>query len=491
MNVFAKVKQYPTQLFLIGLSFLFFLLRLPSFVEPYWYGDEGIYEVIGTALRHKRALYTGIWDNKPPLLYYIYSLFNGDQESVRVFSCIVGISALIVFFILAKKILITHRAAFVATAFFALLFATPILEGNIANAENFMLLPAIVAGLFIWNLSQKKETFATWKPFFLSGLFLGISLLIKIVAVFDIAAFSVFFFIATYTSFSHMKKQILPLIGLFGGFLFPLALVLLSSALTHSLSTFIRSAFTSNVGYVGYGNYLLFPQGLLVLKLLLLAGGVMWLFWKREKFSKSHLFILLWLGFSLFSALFSQRPYTHYLLVLLPAFSLYLGLLTIKQKGQKLIAIGVIAVLFIIFFLADFRPQMGKKLVGYYGNYLSFTYGTKSLDDYLAFFDRNSVRDYKFAEFINSHKNATSRLFIWGNNGQLYKLTNTLPPGRYIVAYHIGASQQTWNETARALIKQPPTFIVVTSPLETIPMSLQGYKIRLTINNGFLYEKTF
>jgi len=36
---------------------IFILLRLPSLVEPYWYGDEGIYQVIGKALNSGRVLY--------------------------------------------------------------------------------------------------------------------------------------------------------------------------------------------------------------------------------------------------------------------------------------------------------------------------------------------------------------------------------------------------------------------------------------------------
>src|SRR5258708_5448330 len=84
--------------FLFTTSVVFFFLRLPSFFEPYWYGDEGIYEVIGFALNKGRGLYTGIWDNKPPFLYLLYALFNGNQPIVRIASCMVGILSVIVFY---------------------------------------------------------------------------------------------------------------------------------------------------------------------------------------------------------------------------------------------------------------------------------------------------------------------------------------------------------------------------------------------------------
>src|ERR1051326_55110 len=98
MKFLAKLEKQRVTWFLIITLFLFFLLRLPSLFEPYWYGDEGIYQVIGSALRNGRQLYSGIWDNKPPVLYLIYALFNGDQAGVRFFSLFFGIASVCIFF---------------------------------------------------------------------------------------------------------------------------------------------------------------------------------------------------------------------------------------------------------------------------------------------------------------------------------------------------------------------------------------------------------
>ncbi len=51
--------------------FSIFLFRLPSLYEPFWYGDEGIYLVLGQAVRKGLVLYRDIHDNKPPLLYWL------------------------------------------------------------------------------------------------------------------------------------------------------------------------------------------------------------------------------------------------------------------------------------------------------------------------------------------------------------------------------------------------------------------------------------
>ena len=141
----------------LGISFLFFLLRLPSLFEPFWYGDEGIYETLGLAISRGRVLYTQIWDNKPPLLYYTYALFHGDQFLVRLLSLFVGISCILIFFALCQRIFNAQkRSTFIATATFAILFGLPFIEGNIANAENFMLLPIITAAYIIYTYPKRR-----------------------------------------------------------------------------------------------------------------------------------------------------------------------------------------------------------------------------------------------------------------------------------------------------------------------------------------------
>src|SRR5258708_4193514 len=143
MKLLARLQKSFDFWFLLVISFAFFLLRLPSFFEPYWYGDEGVYEVLGFGMRHGRLLYEGIWDNKPPLLYVIYALFDGNQPYVRFFSFLVGLIALYIFFALTKRIFQNKKSMYIATAFFAIFLGLPLIEGNIANAENFMVLPII------------------------------------------------------------------------------------------------------------------------------------------------------------------------------------------------------------------------------------------------------------------------------------------------------------------------------------------------------------
>jgi len=484
----------------IGLVFSFFLLRLPSLFEPYWYGDEGIYETIGLAITKGRILYTEIWDNKPPLLYYTYALVHSNQFFVRCLSLIVGAASVVVFFLLARKLFVNRLAIGVATGVFTLLFGVPSFEGNIANAENFMLLPIIISGFFIYSLvkeSSSHKRLLTGKLLGISGLLLGIAFLYKIVAVFDFAAFFTFLVIATFGDQVSLKKvitysqQFWRRFALFIlCFSIPFLLSVLYFLLVGGLDEYFRAVFQSTVGYVGYKNAFIIPQGLLISKIILLVTFVLVLFFKRQKISPTTLFIFLWTGFSLFNCFFSQRPYTHYLLVLIPSFSLLIGqLVTVKKTA--LIAHLVVVLALTITALNYFDHWSVKRTINYYSNFVSFISGEKSIDDYNSFFDKKTVRDNEIVNYINSHKKSVTSLFVWGNTAQIYPQTGTLPPGRFTVAYHISGIAKYEQETKEALTKNPPQFIVIMDDVSSYPYSMYNYSQTLRIQNATIYERIY
>src|SRR3972149_9250866 len=46
-------------------------LRIPSLFEPFWYGDEAIYLVIGQKILGGGLMYVDIFDHKTPGIYYL------------------------------------------------------------------------------------------------------------------------------------------------------------------------------------------------------------------------------------------------------------------------------------------------------------------------------------------------------------------------------------------------------------------------------------
>lgn len=463
--------------------FVFFLLRFPSLFEPHWYGDEGIYQTIGMAIRKGALLYRDIWDNKPPFLYLVYAIFNGNQFFVRSASLIVGILCIIIFYLLSKKFFNSSRLIpFLTTSFFSLMFGLPLIEGNIANAENFMMLPILISALLIFSYSLLPNRIIL----IFSGLLLSLAFLFKIVAVFDMTAFSLFVFFVLYKDLKRMTSTLSSILPLLFWFSFPIIAVSIFFLVRNTFLYFYQASFTQMVSYVGYGNRFLISQGLLYIKLILLSLLVVFLFKNRKKIGKNYIFILLWLAFSLFNALFAQRPYTHYLLVLLPSFSLFLGTL-FNNRFQKINILLCIVILLVV--IQNFN--LYTKTRYYYQNFLSFASNKKDVSSYYAFFDRDTPTDYQIAQFINMKADPNDSIFIWGNNAQVYKLTNKLPPGRFTVLYHMTNSQKTLDETKRDLLKVRPDYIIIKISAAQFPYDLSLYTPRITISQTTIYEKTF
>lgn len=494
-KILSSLEKSKDFWFLLISSFVFFLLRLPSFFEPIWYGDEGIYQVVGTALNHGKLLYKEIFDNKPPLLYWLYSFFQSDQFFIRLASAIFGILTIIMFFLLSKKLFAnvknSNKITFLTTFIFAILFGLPALEGNIANAENFMLLP-IIASAFLMLSSQQSNPNRSpihplsfiLNPYFSSGFLLGIAFLFKIVAVFDFAAFLVFYFILNFKALKTTQ-----FFKISAGFFLPIFLVALFFVINGTFTDFVRAVFISNISYVGYANKIgVFPI-LLLVKLILLGIFLVYVFIKRKRFNESSLFILIWFAFSLFNSYFSQRPYTHYLLVLIPSLSLMLGLILFDKRNQKMTV-----VLFVIALLAiakTFGVPNFNRSIRYYQNFSSYLIGGRTMAQYQGFFDRNTPSDYEIARFIKPKLSIHDTIFVWGNNAQLYQLTGTVAPTKYVVAYHILNYKDGSETIQKELEKTKPKFIVIMTNINPIPFPLINYSKKININNAAIYERIF
>lgn len=455
-----NLKKFLPLGYLLALAFF---LRLPSLFEPASYGDEGVYQVLGQAVSRGNLLYQNIWDNKPPFLYLLYALFDGDLFSVRLVSLIFLLFTIVVFFLLAKKIF-SPKSALISTFIFTLLFSLPLLEGNIANAENFMLLP-IISAFYLGFCFLKNKKMGGW--WLVAGFLLGLAFLFKIVAIFDFAALTTFLLI-THLDFKNRQKnvKIIPsLVFLVLGFGFPFAATALFFLSQRAFGDFYLATFSQNVSYVAWGNQLLTPFGWLILKLFLLLGFGGFLFLKQKAMEKSQLLIFAWFSFSLFNALFAQRPYTHYLLVLLPSFCLLVVALWAKVKFRPL----SLFLVFLALYLALTQFWLYRQTFAYYGNFFSFLSGKKSPDKYYSFWGKNIARDYQVAEFLRGKTKPVDPVFIWGNNPQIYALAKRPVAGRFTVAYHILSYPWAMEETVAALEKTRPRYLVILKP-QTDPL---------------------
>lgn len=466
---------------LLCTSFLFILLRIPSLFEPYWYIDEGMYEVIGFAIRHGRLLYRDIWDQKPPLLYLLYALFDGTQLYLKLLSLCFGLIGLLLLYFLAQNLKLKPIEIIITIVSFTILFATPLFEGNTANAESFMI-PIIIGAYLvcIYAINTKKNIGVF---FIISGLLLGIAFLIKFVAIFDTLALIYFLFL-TKISQKNIKEYLLYLFFFWSSFCLPLIATIIFFLSQHAVSDFFFTFFY-NISYVKLHNDIFFvPFGLLFFKCFLLSIGcyIVWII--RRRVSPSSLFILCWVTFSLFNILFSTYNWTHYMLVLTPSFSLYAGICFFEKKysGYKTLGFSLI-VLFLMLF-----PH-GIPLITYYTNFYKFITGQESVKSYRNGFSKKVNTDYAIAEFLKNKLTQTDRIMIWDSDAQVYRLLKQLPPGRFFVDFQIYLVNGALQETKSNIDKIHPAYIVIhVDPSWSFPYSLAGYTPIKRISTTVIYK---
>jgi hypothetical protein len=452
------------------------ILRLPSLFYPYSYGDQGIYLTLGRALRQGLVLYKDIHDNKPPLLYLLAGLSNSlfwFQALLLVWS----LGTIVVFWKLAQCLFQDQpRPVMLVTILFSLLTTWPRFEGQIANAETFMLLP-ILAGFLLLLCGKKWEKL----KFFSAGIFFSLAVLFKVPAGFDFCAALIFIFIlffskkvTTYKLSRGAGSRFAGLITnyflLFFGFLLPLLLTSLYFALNHAFFQFLSAGFLQNIGYLS--SWQGKTQGMMVnigflLRFSSLLILVFFFWFLRKKIDKNLLLLALWLIFSLFGATLSERPYPHYLLQVFPAASLLVGLLLIKSKQfEKIIILLLLALIFIVYAYFKF---WGYPTISYYQNFLAWSLKQETTEEYLKNFNSNLPRNQKLASFLNSHTLPQDRIFLWGEDAPcIYALSRRLPPGRFTANYHI-KDYHGYQETIKAIEEKEPRFIIILDDKDDFP----------------------
>lgn len=115
--------------------------------------------------------------------------------------------------------------------------------------------------------------------------------------------------------------------------------------------------------------------------------------------------------------------------------------------------------------------------------------GKKSVSDYQSFFDRRTPRDAEIALYLRRHTNDGDTIFLWGNNAQIYVLSNKLPVGRFTVAYHMLTNMQTLAETEQAFLKAKPKYVAIFPGIQPLPFSLYNYREKIVIRDVHLYER--
>jgi 4-amino-4-deoxy-L-arabinose transferase-like glycosyltransferase len=473
---------------LCGVLALVLILRIPSFLEPYYYGDEMIYMTLGQGVRQGLTLYKDIHDNKPPLLYLTAAI----SENLFIFKAILAfwsLGTVILFYKLSQRLFEKNtKAQKLSTILFALLTTLPLLEGNTVNAELFMI--TFTIGAFLLLFKERVSMKAT----FIAGMLFGIGTLYKVPAAFDLPIIILYWLITT-----DFRKNIATIIKntlvLATGFALPLAITFVWYFTQGALSEYIKAAFMQNVGYLSsfrpedVKEPFLVRNGPLLIRafLVLLGSGALFIF--RKKLSSKFIFLTLWTLLGLFAVTLSERPYPHYLIqVAAPLAFLFTMLVFEKTVEQSL----VIFPLLITLFVPVFYKYYHYSTINYYERFINFATGKIDKGTYFQSFSQTTRRNYEIAEFLVTSSNKSDRVFMWDPDSPVvYALSRRLPPIKYTADYHIN-DYSTKAITAQEIAKNPPKFIITTSghPYEELK-SLLGSRYFLIdqVQNANIYSR--
>lgn len=457
------------------------LLRLPSLLEPYWYGDEAIYLTIGQGLRSGLELYRDIHDNKPPLLYHLAAL-SGSVFWFRFLLILWSSLGIILFERLSRMILDENDAdgtirlagvtfpkprwSTLATTLVA--FHPFFVEGAIANGEVFMIVPVIAGFLLLtraYRSSRPRIALLVG-----AGVVFSLGFLLKVPAIFDtIAAGLAFLLGASRKWSSRIRESTIVALAWFA----PVFITIVYYSALGVGREYISAAFLQNIGYLSSwssGTHQSSPleSSQLLLRAMVLLGALIVLFLCRRFIrSRTTLVLLTWFVFAVFGSLLSERPYPHYLIQIIPPLSLLiahfarLGYRSIFLKRHAFFDCLLIGLAMSLAMFGIYRVQFWQyPLLPYYRNYFNFVLGRQTKDAYFSYFDRSLPELYRLAEQIVARTIPSDRIFVWGDLPMLYALTRRLPPGRYTTAYHV-LDFQGEAETIAAIYHYSPRLIVI------------------------------
>lgn len=450
------------------------LLRIPSLFEPYWYGDEAIYLTLGEGIRQGLVLYKEIFDHKPPAIY-ILAAAAGSVFWFRLILLFWHAATIVLFWKLAKNFFgKNQRQVILSTYLFGILTAIPLLEGNIANSEIFMLGPTIAGFLILFSAKILDS-----RKLFLSGLLFSVAVLFKVPAVFDLLGLVVFWI--AWAKIKDVSKVTKNLFILGCGFLTPIVATAIYYWSREALPQYLNTVWSQNFLYISrWGQPSLFLvdkitqaglpdsaslwQAGLPLRGIILAALVILLVFLKKYFDKTVFFASLWFIFTLFAALLSGRPYPHYLIQVIPSLAILTSILVFGREKHRFLPVPFLLLFLfgLVFYKFYYYPTFP-----YYANFLSFTAGQKTNLAFFEYFDKRTTQTHKIADFIIKRTGPKERIFIWGTAPEIYALSRRLPVGRYTTSFHIKDFRGE-GETISALKAQKPKYIVVLSQ-ETWP----------------------
>jgi hypothetical protein len=441
---------------------------VPSLFEPRWYSDEGFFTTVAWATARGVPLYSGVFDNQPPVIFWLFRLTQalGSLEYhsvVQLTATAAVIIAAVLTFEVSRRYLQPWPAA-LAAALTGLALSLPVLDGDLLNVE-VAALPFFVGSLLLAFSRRGAVVLA-------SGALLGVAIAIRPSFALDGFALA----IPLLASQGRFRRLLLAACGIL------LTAVVVAAILAGqgSLAPYLALVLPADHAYLVWAN------GGTLLPLLVRLGAftVAAVVGVRRATTPAGRLAAVWLPAALAGASLTPRELTHYSHEAIPAVAFTVALVVGRVRLRWLAVLpaalaviaGAEAALVLpaqetallngtappALYLHNFSYQ---GLPAYYSNWLDLILAREPAVAYADRFPGSPAVDRSEAAFLKSQPgSAESRLIVLGDRPWLYLDAGMLPGSRYIAT-----NSAFWRvpsapgELAKALSSSCARFVVYAS----------------------------
>ncbi len=468
MNIIKKLKPDSIQ-FISIIALLFFVLtivvRLPFFFRDVITWDEGTYILIGQSFLDGYSPERDYWSFRG-YPYALFILIFGKSIIAIRFAGTLCVAIVSFFLYLIGKTLRNQVTGILAGTFFILLSSLWV-SGQATMSEHIALVPLI--GSFLLLVKNKNNPLIL----FWAGVLMTMATIVRLNLGY------VTLIVGVYVVLETSAKSILNLAKNSVIYASGCCIVILLSLLPYALAGDVKSWWTSNISFaLSYSGSQISMLDALIAHLNDIFGAfknqslsgisiLVWLgglagfiigFWQWKNASKEKRHSLLLLTILLFSTSVSivkgGAAYSHYLIQLIPFFSLYSAIFldALLSSSTKWVTITAISLVLLI----SFKPIIGN----YRWRILRF----------IEHREINYGASYEIAKYLKQYGNLDNNLYIMNKYHIVYLLTDSMPMSKatvhpsnmskeYILESIVGQKTTKKQELAKILAKKPKFII--------------------------------
>jgi 4-amino-4-deoxy-L-arabinose transferase-like glycosyltransferase len=413
---------------------LLLVLRLPTLFEPHWYTDEAGYATTAWLMAHGKVLYLTTWNNKPPLLFWLYQLvlgiFGPRELGLHLLSTLTEVAALVGTWRLAARCL-SPRRVWIATLVTAFLISAPLLGGDLALPEN-LLIAFTVWGMVAMTAALRTERRATALMLAAaSGLLFGCGCLIQQTVVADLGVAVLLLVLAGRRGWGLGLVTAATAAVVVAGVMAPF----IAAAGLHNVLSFLVTGYSTYTGYAFHPSFWSVSIRLLA-GILLLVGVLLAWRWPTER-----LLPWLWLATLLLGYVIPNRAYAHFLLPAVPAGAILMARMgkpdwrnwlgRARLAGAALLgSVLVASCLWVSLFASGVSGGSlftGKLTLQYYPAFVGRLTGQVSETSYVQVYDTRPLEEHEAVAWLGQNRLTGATAVVWSPDAWAYLLGKLQP----------------------------------------------------------------